>query len=75
MTNTNLLKSVMIANGDDHYTDKIAEILNVSKPTANNKLNNKIPFTQDEIIELVIYYKMDANTLISIFLDDERLMQ
>jgi cell division ATPase FtsA len=75
MTNTNLLKSKMIAAGDERYTDKIAEILNVSKPTANNKLNDKIPFAQNEIIELALYYKMDSNDIVNIFLDDERFMK
>lgn len=74
MTNTNLLKAKMVAAGDDHYTDKIAEILHISKPTANGKLNDKIPFTQPEIIELVVYYKMNANDVVNIFLNDERLM-
>lgn len=72
MTNTNLLKSKMIAAGDERYTDKIAEILNVSKPTANNKLNDKIPFAQNEIIELAVYYKWDNETIGQIFMNDER---
>lgn len=72
MTNTNLLKSKMVAVGDDHYTDRIAEILNISKPTANNKLNNKIPFTQDEIIELAVYYHWTNEDIGNIFLVDER---
>lgn len=72
MTNTNLLKSKMVAAGDEHYTNKLTEILNVSQPTANNKLNDKIPFTQDEIIKLAVYYHWDNETIGQIFMNDER---
>ena len=68
MTNTNLLKSVMIAVGDDHYTDKLAEILGISKATANAKLNGKIQFTQSEIIKIAVHYNMNNNTLCGIFM-------
>lgn len=72
MTNTNLLKSKMVAAGDEYYTNKLADILGVSQPTANNKLNNKIPFTQDEIIEIAVHYKWDNETIGQIFMNDER---
>mgnify|MGYP002623733543 CR=1 FL=1 len=72
MTNTNLLKSKMVAAGDDHYTDKICEIIGVTYPTANNKLNNKIPFTQKEIIELAVHYGWSNEEIGQIFMNDER---
>lgn len=72
MTNTNLLKSKMVVVGDENYVDKIMEILNVSRPTASNKLNNKIPFTQDEIIALAAYYKWDHDTICQIFINEGR---
>ena len=73
MTNTNLLKSKMIAAGDSAFVDILAQTLHISRPTASGKLNDKIPFTQDEIIELVVKYHMDNNDLSAIFMDDERL--
>lgn len=75
MTNTNLLKSAMVANGDTAFVDVLAQTLHISRPTASGKLNNKIPFTQEEIIELFVKYKMDQNQLINIFMDDERVMR
>lgn len=73
MTNTNLLKAKMVASGDSAFVDVLAQTLHISRPTASGKLNNKIPFTQDEIIELVVKYKMDSNDLTTIFINDERL--
>ena len=73
MTNTNLLKAKMVASGDSAFVDVLAQTLHISRPTASGKLNNKIPFTQDEIIELAVKYKMDSNDLTTIFMDDERL--
>ena len=72
MTNTNLLKSKMVAAGDDHYTDKIAEILHVTYPTANVKLNDKMPFTQREIIELAVHYGWSNEEIGQIFMNDPR---
>lgn len=74
MTNTNLLKSKMVALGDNACVDALANLLHISRATASNKLNNKIPFTQEEIIEIVCKYKITANEIPAIFLDDPRFM-
>lgn len=73
MTNTNLLKSKMVAMGESACVDALADLLHISRPTASNKLNNKIPFTQDEIIEIVVKYRLTVNDVAAIFLNDERL--
>ena len=69
MTNTNLLKSIMVAAGDEYYTTKLAEILDISQPTANNKLNGKIPFSQTEITVLATHYHMSRDQVIEVFID------
>ena len=67
-TDTNLLKSRMVAKGDDNYVKCLSFCLNISRPTASGKLKGKIPFTQPEIQLLMIRYDLTAEDIINIFL-------
>ena len=67
MTNTNLLKSKMVAVGDGAYTKKIAELLGITEPSANDKLNGKRPFTQPEIEKLALHYEMSDTDVCDIW--------
>jgi len=67
MTNTNLLKSKMVAVGDDKYTKKLAELLDITEPNANDKLNGKRPFIQTEIETLALHYEMSDTDVCDIW--------
>ena len=67
MTNTNLLKSTMVAAGDENFVQRLTEILGCSRTTASYKLNGKISFTQDEITKLTRQYKLTGEDIINIF--------
>lgn len=72
MTNTKLLKIKMLEAGDDHPTNTLAKVLDISLPTASSKLNGKAQFAQGEIIELAIHYGWDYEVVGKIFLGDLR---
>lgn len=71
MTNTNLLKSRMVEHGDADFISKLAELLNMSRTTASNKLNGKIPFNQYEIAQIAEKYKLSDEDIRRIFVKDE----
>lgn len=65
MTNTNLLKSVIVAKG---YTqEQIAELLGLSNATFNYKLNNKTEFKASEIKKLSEFLHLTEEETCSIF--------
>ena len=68
MTNTNLLKSKMIAVGDENYVEALSSILNISRTTASKKLNGKISFNQLEIAILTKRYDLCAEDIKEIFI-------
>lgn len=47
---------------------EIVEILNCSKRTAYNKLNDYYTFTLLDVIKIINYYKVDGNTAIAIII-------
>lgn len=71
MTNTNLLKSKMVAFGDTDFVKCLANRLRVSRTTASKKLNGEKPFDQREIAMLVHVYNMSDNDIREIFVGAE----
>lgn len=67
MTDTNLLKARMVANGDEHFTNVLSDVLHISRTTASRKLNGLLDFTQSEINELKNRYDLSADDIDTIF--------
>ena len=68
MTNTNLLKARMVEHGDNDYISKLAALLNISRTTASNKLNNNTQFNQEEIALVAQKYNLSAEEIKNIFI-------
>lgn len=68
MTNTNLLKSKLIAAGYENFVADLATILDISRSTASEKLNSKKPFTQPEITKISNVCHLSATEVIEIFM-------
>lgn len=68
MTNTNLLKARMVERGDTDVISKVAALLNVSRTTASNKLNNNTSFNQEEIALIARKYNLSAEEIKDIFI-------
>lgn len=68
MTNSNLLKSKMIAAGDENFVQVIADILICSRTTASRKLNGELQFTQGEIAIIADRYNLTADEIKQIFI-------
>lgn len=68
MTNTNLLKSKMIANGDENFVGTLSNFLACSRTTASKKLNGELQFSQGEIAILADKYKLSADEIKQIFI-------
>ena len=71
MTNTNLLKARMVERGDNDCVSKLAELLEISRTTASNKLNGKTPFIQTEIAIIAKEYSLSDEDIRKIFVKDE----
>ena len=71
MTNTNLLKSKMVAEGDENFVQCLTELLGCSRPTASKKLRGEVEFTQEEIIIIAKRYHLSADDIKAIFVGDE----
>lgn len=67
MTNTNLLKSKMVARGDEDCVAKLAELLGISRTTASKKLNGLLPFNQNDIALIANKYNLSAEEIKLIF--------
>ena len=67
MTNTNLLKSKMIATGDENFVECLASLLKISRATASKKLNGLTDFDQTEIGIITDHYNLNADDVIKIF--------
>lgn len=68
MTNTNLLKSKMIAAGDENFVQVLAEILVCSRTTASKKLSGELQFSQGEIAIIADRYNLSADEIKQIFI-------
>lgn len=68
VTNTNLLKSKMIASGDENFVQVLADLLVCSRTTASKKLNGLLQFTQGEISILADRYNLSAEEIKQIFI-------
>lgn len=68
MTNSNLLKSKMIAAGDENFVQVIADLLVCSRTTASRKLNGELQFTQGEIAIIADRYNLTADEIKQIFI-------
>ena len=73
MTNTNLLKSKMVAVGDDNYVQCLADLLHISRTTASKKLYGEKDFTQSEITILTVKYRLSAEDIKNIFVGAEEI--
>lgn len=68
MTNVNLLKSKMVAAGDENFIQILSDILVCSRTTASRKLNGEIQFTQGEIAIIAKRYNLSADEIKQIFI-------
>lgn len=68
MTNSNLLKSKMIAAGDENFVKCLQDLLNLSRTTASKKLNGNALFDQNEITLLTNRYNLSDSDVREIFL-------
>ena len=71
MTNTNLLKSKMIAAGDENFVQCLSDVLGCSRTTASKKLNGELPFSQTEITKLAKRYSFSGDDIKNIFIGDD----
>ncbi len=68
MLNAKLLKSIMVANGDDNCVTTLSNIIGTSRITAGQKLNGKSQFTQKEITAIMNHYDLTMDAVKEIFL-------
>jgi hypothetical protein len=69
MLNAKLLKSIMVANGDDSYVTALSKVIGVNRVTAGQKLNGKSQFTQKEISAVMNHYNLTGDEIKEIFLN------
>lgn len=67
MINSNLLKSIMMAQGDEHAVKKLMEILDLSQPTVSTRLSGKTSFTAREISKIAVHYQMTGEQIKEVF--------
>lgn len=67
MTNTKLLKSKMVLNGDT--VSSLAESIGVNRQNMSLKLNGKRDFKQSEIAKIAKRYRLTYQELKEIFLE------
>ena len=65
MTNKNLLKAAILANG--YTSESIASVLSISRQSFSYKINGKRPFTSDEISKLAHELKLAPEDVMKIF--------
>jgi len=70
MTNTNLLKSVMVLRGDENYVEALAALLGVARGTASSRIAGKSEFTQSEIAMIAKHYDLTAEDINKIFIGE-----
>lgn len=69
--NAKLLKSKMILYGDENFVSAISKLLEISRQTASSKLHNKTKFTQTEIAIISRHYRLSAEDIKNIFVDED----
>lgn len=67
MTDTNLLKSKMIAVGHENFVECLASLLKISRTTASKKLNGLTDFDQTDIAIIADRYNLTAEEIKKIF--------
>lgn len=70
MTNSNLLKARMMEHGDGDFTARLAKLLGISRTTASGKLNDRIQFSQREILIITDKYDLSDEDIRKIFVKD-----
>lgn len=68
MTDIQLLKSKMAANGDNFFMTKLSKVLGVTKPTAIRRLSGDECFTQKDIRLIKERYHLSPDEVDEIFL-------
>lgn len=68
MTDTNLLKSVLMKNGIT--SEQLADRIGVSRATMSYKMNNKRDFTSQEIKAIVRILALEVEEMNAIFFAD-----
>lgn len=63
MTNTKFLKKKLVDSGCDDFVKGLADILNISRPTASRKLNGETDFTQSELTILAERLNISAEEI------------
>lgn len=67
--NKNLLRSIMVLNGDTNAT--LAEYLGITEQSVSNKINeNGSEFKQGEISKIKVRYNLDSATVDRVFFAD-----
>ena len=66
MTKTNLLKAKMVQN--NIRNEDIVKTLNLSRQTVSKKINNRVPFTLEEVAALRECIGLTKDDVIDIFL-------
>lgn len=69
MTDTNLLKSKMVAVGDTDCVKCLATLLGVSRTTASKKLKGEKPFDQKEMTLIALKYGLSGEDIRRIFVE------
>ena len=69
MTNKQLLRAEMIANGLS--SEDLADELGISRQSFSYKLNNKRPFTSNEISVIAHLLKMSPEKVMQIFFEKQ----
>lgn len=65
--NSNLLKSVIVRNGDTQ--ENLAEVLNLQTSGVNARINGKIDFRASEIVKIMKRYHLTNDEAAEIFFD------
>ena len=65
--NSNLLKGVIVRNGDTQ--ENLAEVLNLQTSGVNARINGKIDFRASEIVKIMKRYHLTNDEAAEIFFD------
>ena len=66
MTNTTLLKAIMILHNDS--TSSFAKHIGINRQNASKKINGKSDFKQSEIVKITNLYNLTDSEIRNIFL-------
>lgn len=68
MANINKLRSKMAEHGTTAFIQELADVLQISRTSASNKLNEKTAFKESEIATLAKKYEMTPEDIKTIFI-------